>query len=86
VLVDYTVVLDGPSVSVEGPMQQGVESVVEMTIASDVMSEGSSDPSFQLLLLRRLHVVARIVTVVVVSILVSSSSWGALWWCRGTSS
>jgi hypothetical protein len=42
-LVDYTTVLDGPSVSVEGPTQQGVESVVEVTPVSDVMSDGSSD-------------------------------------------
>jgi hypothetical protein len=41
-------ILDGPSVLVEGPTQQGVESIVEMTIASDIMSDGSGDPSFQL--------------------------------------
>jgi hypothetical protein len=74
VLVDYTTVLDAPSVLVEGPSQQGVESVVEMTTASDVTSDGSGDPSFQLLLLRRLHVVARTATIVVVSVRVSSSS------------
>jgi hypothetical protein len=44
-LVDYTTVLDVPSVSVEGPTQQGVESVVEVTPASGVTSDGSSDPS-----------------------------------------
>jgi hypothetical protein len=44
-LVDYTTVLDGPSVSVEGLMQQGVESVVEVTPASGVTIDGSSDPS-----------------------------------------
>jgi hypothetical protein len=44
-LVDYTTVLDGPSVSVEGPTQQGVESVVEVTPTRGVMSDGSSDPS-----------------------------------------
>jgi hypothetical protein len=54
-LVDYTMVLDRPSVSVECPTQQGVESVVEVTPASGVTSDGSSDPSLQLLLLRELH-------------------------------
>jgi hypothetical protein len=84
-LVDYTTVLDGPSVSVEGPTQQGVESVVEVTPASGVASDGSSDPSLRLLLLRELRVVAQTATgvVVVVSIRVSSSSRDALWWCRG---
>jgi hypothetical protein len=83
-LVDYTTVLDRPSVSVEGPTQQGVESVVEVTPTSGVASDGSSDPSLRLLLLRELHAVARTATdVVVVSVRVSSSSWDALWWCRG---
>jgi hypothetical protein len=50
-LVDYTTVLDGPIVSVEGPTQQGVESVVEVTPANSVTSDGSSDPSLRLLLL-----------------------------------
>jgi hypothetical protein len=50
-LVDYTAVLDRPSVSVEDPTQQGVESVVEMTTASGVTSDGLGDPSFQLPLL-----------------------------------
>jgi hypothetical protein len=87
-LVDYTMVLDGPSGSVEGPTQQGVESVVEVTPASSVTSDGSSDPSLRLRLLRALRVVARTATDVVVvsvsiSIRVSSSSRDALWWCRG---
>jgi hypothetical protein len=43
-LVDYTMVLDGPSVSVESPTQQGIESVVEVTLSSGVASDGSSDP------------------------------------------
>jgi hypothetical protein len=43
-LVDYTTVLDRPSVSVEGPTQQGIESIVEVTPASSVTSDGSSDP------------------------------------------
>jgi hypothetical protein len=85
-LVDYTTVLDGPSVSVEGPTQQGVESVVEMTPASGVASDGSSDPSLWLWLLRELRVVAQTATSVVVvsiSVRVSSSSRDALWWYRG---
>jgi hypothetical protein len=85
-LVDYTTVLDGPSVSVEGPMQQGVESIVEVTPTSGVESDGSSDPSLRLQLLRELRAMARTATGVVVlsiSVRVSSSSWDALWWCRG---
>jgi hypothetical protein len=85
-LVDYTTVLDRPSVLVEGATQQGVESVVEVTPASSVTSDGSSDPSLQLRLLRELRVVARTATSVVVisvSVKVSSSSRDALWWCRG---
>jgi hypothetical protein len=85
-LVDYTTVLDGPSVSVKGLMQQGIESVVEVTPSSGVTSDGSSDPSLWLWLLRELRVVARTATdvvVVSVSVRVSSSSRDALWWCRG---
>jgi hypothetical protein len=44
-LVDYTTILDRPSVSVEGLTQQGIESVVEVTPTSSVMSDGSGDPS-----------------------------------------
>ena len=83
-LVDYTMVLDGPSVSVEGPTQQGVESVVEVTPASGVTSDGSSDPSLWLWLLREHRAVARTATgvvVVSVSVRVSSSSRDAL--CGG---
>jgi hypothetical protein len=84
-LVDYTTVLDGPSVSVEGPTQQGIESVVEVTPASSVTSDGSSDPPLRLRLLRALRAVARTATgvVVSVSVRVSSSSRDALRWCRG---
>jgi hypothetical protein len=85
-LVDYTTVLDRPSGSVEGPTQQGIESVVEVTPASDVTSDGSSDPSLWLRLLRKLYDVARTATgvvVVSVSVRVSSSSRDALRWCRG---
>jgi hypothetical protein len=35
-LVDYTKVLDRPGVSVEGPTQQGIESIVEVTPTSGV--------------------------------------------------
>jgi hypothetical protein len=85
-LVDYTTVLDRPSVLVEGPTQQGIESVVEVKPASGIKSDGSSDPSLWLRLLRKLRVVARTATgviVVYVSIRVSSSSRDALRWCRG---
>src|SRR5688500_7657319 len=85
-LVDYTMVLDRPCVSVEGPTQQGIESVVEVTPASGITSAGSSDPSLRLRLLQQLCVVARTATgvvVVSVSVRVSSSSRDALRWCRG---
>ena len=85
-LVDYTTVLDRPSVSVEGPTQQGIESVVEVTPASGVTSDESSDPSLWLRLLRELCTVAQTaigVVVVFVSVRVSSKSRDALWWCRG---
>jgi hypothetical protein len=85
-LVDYTTVLDRPGVLVEGPTQQGIESVVEVTPASGVTSDGSRDPSLRLRLLRKLRVVARTATSVVVvsiSFRVSSSSQDALRWCRG---
>jgi hypothetical protein len=80
-LVDYTTVLDRPSVSVKGPTQQGIESVVEVTPASGVTSDGSRNPSIRLWLLRELRAVARTATgvgVVSVSVRVSSSSWDAL--------
>jgi hypothetical protein len=85
-LVDYTTVLDRPSVSVKGPTQQGIESVVEVTPASGVTSDGSSDPSLRLQLLRKLRAMARTATgfvIVSVSVRVSSSSRDALRWCRG---
>jgi hypothetical protein len=73
-------------VSVEGPTQQGIQSVMEVTPTSGITSDGSSDPSLRLRLLRKLRAVARTATgvvVVSVSIRVSSSSRDALWWCRG---
>jgi hypothetical protein len=85
-LVDYTTILDRPGVSVEGPTQQGIESIVEMTPASSVMSDGPRDPPLRLWLLRAIRAVARTdtgVVVVPVSVGVSSSSRGALRWCRG---
>jgi hypothetical protein len=78
-MVDHTTVLDRPSVLDEGPTQQGVESVVKMTTASGVTSDGSGNPSFWLLLLQKLHVVAQTAIGVVVSVRVSSSSRDALW-------
>jgi hypothetical protein len=87
-LVDYTTILDGPSVYVESPMQQGVESVMEMTPASSVTSDGSSNPFLRLRLLRELRAVARTVTSVVVvsvSVRVSSSSRDALLVVQGAS-
>jgi hypothetical protein len=48
---------------------------MEMTTASGVTSDRSSDPSFRLLLVQRLHVVARTATVVIF-VRVSSSSRG----------
>jgi hypothetical protein len=50
-LVNYTMVLDGPSVSVECPTQQGVKSNVEVTPESSVLwlelppASSSSSPS-----------------------------------------
>jgi hypothetical protein len=88
-LVEYTTVLDGPSVSVKGPTQQGIESVVEVTPASSITSDGFSDPPLRLRLLQALRAVARTATgvvIVFVSVRVSSSSRDALWWCRGISS
>jgi hypothetical protein len=59
---------------------------MEVTPASGVTSDGSSDPSILLWILRKLFAVARTaIGVVVVSIFVrvSSNSWDALRWCRG---
>jgi hypothetical protein len=58
-LVDYTTVLDRPSVSVESLTQQGIESIVEVTPASSITSDGSSDPSLQIWLPLRLHLLLR---------------------------
>jgi hypothetical protein len=68
------------------PTQQGIESVVEVTPASGVTSDGSRDPSLRLWLLRELRAMARTATgivVVSISVRVSSSSRDALRWCRG---
>jgi hypothetical protein len=59
---------------------------MEVTPTSGVTSDGSSDPSLWLRLLRKLCDVARTATgvvVVSVSVRVSSSSQDALRWCRG---
>jgi hypothetical protein len=59
---------------------------VEVTPASSVASDGSSNPSFRLLVSRKVGVVARAVVAASV-VWVSSSSysrgWGVQWWCRG---
>jgi hypothetical protein len=58
---------------------------MEVTPASGVASDGSSDLSLWLLLLRELRVVAATANdvAIVVSVRVSSNSRDALWWCRG---
>ena len=59
---------------------------MEVTPVSSVASDGLSNPSFQLLLLRKVGVVARAAiatSVVWVSSSSYSSGWGAQWWCRG---
>src|SRR5688572_32657545 len=59
---------------------------MEVTPASSVASDGSSNPSFRLRVTREVGVVARAV-VAISDVWVSSSSysraWGAQWWCRG---
>jgi hypothetical protein len=59
---------------------------VEVTPASSVASDGSSNPSFRLLVSRKVGVVARVVVATSI-VWVSSSSysrgWGTQWWCRG---
>jgi hypothetical protein len=85
-LKDNTVILDRPSASVDCLAQQGVESVMEVTLASGVASDESSNPSFQLLLLWKVSDVARAAvatSIVWVSCSSYSSGWGAKWWCRG---
>ena len=71
---------------VKCPTWQGVERIVEVTPASSVASDGSSNPSFRLLVGREVSVVARAVVATSV-VWVSSSSysrgWGAQWGCRG---
>jgi hypothetical protein len=78
VLEDNTAILDGPSASVECLAQQGVERVVEVTPASGVASNGSSNPSFRLLLGLKVSAEARaaVATFVVgVSSDIYSSGW-----------
>jgi hypothetical protein len=57
-MVDHTAILDGPSVSVMCSVQQGVKCIVEVTPVSGVTSDGSGDPSLQLLLLGEVSVVS----------------------------
>jgi hypothetical protein len=86
VLEDHTAILDRPSTPVKCPTQPGVERVVEVTPASSVASDGSRNPSFWLLVSRKVGVVARAAIATSV-VWVSSSSysrgWGTQWWCRG---
>jgi hypothetical protein len=59
---------------------------VEVTPASSVASDGSSNPSFRLLVGRKVSVVARATvatSVVWVSYSSYSRGWGIQWWCRG---
>jgi hypothetical protein len=59
---------------------------MEVTPASSVASDGSSNPCFRLLVSRKVGVVARAaVTTSVVWVSSSSYSrgWGIQWWCRG---
>jgi hypothetical protein len=59
---------------------------MEVTPASSVASDGSSNPSFRLLVSRKVGVVARAVvasSVVWVSSSSYSRGWGTQWWCRG---
>jgi hypothetical protein len=85
-LKDNTAILARPSAPVECLAQQGVERVMEVTPASGVTGDGSGNPSFQLLLLRKVGVVARAAvatSVVWVSSSSYSNGWGTQWWCRG---
>jgi hypothetical protein len=86
VLEDHTAILDGPGTPVKCPMLQGVERIVEVTPTSSVASDGSSNPSFQLLVGGKVSAEARAVVATSV-VWVSSSSysrgWGAQRWCTG---
>jgi hypothetical protein len=58
---------------------------MEVTPASSIASDGSSNPSFRLLVSRKVGVVARAAvasSVVWVSSSSYSKGWGAQWWCR----
>jgi hypothetical protein len=57
-LIDYTTIIDRPGVPVKSLAQQGVERIVKVITASGIMGDGSSDPSFQLLFLGKLGIVA----------------------------
>ena len=59
---------------------------MEVTPASSVASDGLSNPSFRLLVSRKVGVVARAAvatSIVWVSSSIYSRGWGAQWWCRG---
>jgi hypothetical protein len=63
VLEDHTAILDRPSTPVKCPTKQDVERVVKVTPASSVTSDGSSNPSFRLLVGRKVGAEARAVVV-----------------------
>jgi len=77
-LVDHTTILDGLSVSVKCSVQQGVERIVEVTPASSVVSDGSSNLSFRLLVGGKDGVVARAAVATSV-VWVSSNSYSRGW-------
>jgi hypothetical protein len=59
---------------------------MEVTPASSVASDGPSNPSFWLLVSRKVGIVARAgvaTSIVWVSSSSYSSDWGAQWWCKG---
>jgi hypothetical protein len=59
---------------------------MEVTPTSSIASDGSSNPSFQLLVGGKVGVVARAAvatSIIWVSFSCYSREWGAQWWCRG---
>jgi hypothetical protein len=86
VLEDNTAILDRLGTPVKCLAQQGVERIMEVTPASGVTSDGSSNPFLQLLLLWKVGAVTRaavVTSVVGVSSNSYSSGQDAQWWCKG---
>jgi hypothetical protein len=77
VLVDHTMILDGPSVPVKCPVLQGVERILEVTPASGVTSDGSGEPSIWLLLVWEVGAMAWDAVVAIFIVRVSSSSYSS---------